>query len=173
MATLYTRAVGEEWGNYRGRVRARSLSSSPFGIMQQVLELGALCFQALHLLPKHALHLLQRLHASMGLRHDTSEFCWRVHQWLASAAGCTVHICNTCYKLTFQFSARKSLTYKVDAPASSKLIMTYICIMCFNTMCGGKPTAKLRTGDVDNTELQMVTLLASSFLMEYSLHHQS
>jgi len=42
--------------------------------MQQVLELAALCFQALHLLPKHALHLLQRLHASMGLR-DSMTYC--------------------------------------------------------------------------------------------------
>lgn len=63
--------------------------------------------------------------------------------------------------------------YKVDASASSKLVMTYICTMCVNTMCGGKPTAKLRTGDVENTELQMVTLLASSYVTEYCSHQQS
>ena len=58
-AHLHTGKAGEEWGSYRGLVRASSLSCSPLGIMHQVLELAALCFQALRLLPKHALHLLQ------------------------------------------------------------------------------------------------------------------
>lgn len=96
-ARLCTRAVAEEGRNYRGLVRPSSLNCSPFGIMQQVLELGALCFQALHLLRKHALHLLQRLHASVGLRNAMT-FCMLLVCTLTSdnASSCTLLVCDIC-----------------------------------------------------------------------------